>query len=88
MDWKLAAPDEYVCWCKKIDKATVVKAIQDGANTLVDIMNTTTAGTGSNCSTTNPSGKCCHQDIEELIAIYGKPLNNPPSRCCGTGCCS
>jgi len=88
MDWKLAAPDEYVCWCKKVDKGTIVKAIQLGANTLDQIKEKTTACTGDDCYNSNPSKRCCSTDIEKLIEIYGKPLGDAPQRCSSTGCCS
>ena len=59
-----------VCYCIKIDEATIVKAIKNGADTLAQVKETTKACTGSECAELNPSGKCCSKDIKSLISTH------------------
>ena len=80
-NWKDAKNSEMVCYCKEVDKATIVEAINNGAETLKDIQSKTTACTGNECKVKNPSGKCCSGDINELLKIYGN-INNSCSCCC------
>jgi len=56
-----------VCYCIKVDEATIVKAIKDGASTLAKVKEMTKACTGSECAELNPSGKCCSKDIKKLL---------------------
>jgi NAD(P)H-nitrite reductase large subunit len=71
IDWRNAESDEMVCWCIQVDKETIVKAIQSGADTLKKVKETTDACTGNQCKIANPDGRCCSSDIIELIKIYG-----------------
>ncbi|MHC4518030.1 MAG: arsenite methyltransferase [Planctomycetota bacterium] len=67
-------PDaQIICYCKGVTKAAIVEAIQDGTQTLDDVRHVTTACTGTECQTKNPSGRCCSGDIQELMATYGEP---------------
>jgi len=59
-----------VCYCIEVDKATIVNAIKNGADSLTKIKELTKACTGSECATKNPSGKCCSKDIKILIAKH------------------
>ena len=69
----IAMPDaQIICYCKGVTKATIVQAIRDGAQTLDDVRQVTTACTGSECKTRNPAGRCCSVDIHELVAMYRK----------------
>ncbi len=61
-----------VCYCIDVDEATIVSAINKGANSLSKIKEVTKACTGDECATKNPSGKCCSKDIKELIKKYSK----------------
>lgn len=66
-------PDpQIICYCKAITKAAIVQSVHDGARTLDDIRRMTTACTGTECKTKNPSGRCCSDDIQELITVYGE----------------
>ena len=58
-----------VCYCIKVDKATIVKAINNGADSLAKVKEMTEACTGSECAELNPSGKCCSKDIKNLIVL-------------------
>ncbi|MGH4117169.1 (2Fe-2S)-binding protein [Clostridium sp.] len=50
-----------VCLCKAIPKATIKKAIQNGAKTVEDVQKATGAGSGG-CK-----GRRCTPKIEELL---------------------
>lgn len=52
-----------VCLCKGISKATIKKAIKEGATTVKDVQNVTGAGSGA-CS-----GKRCTPKIEEILIM-------------------
>ena len=47
--------DDYICYCTKVDKKTIVDAIHTGATTLKAIKETTTACTGDECAALNPN---------------------------------
>ena len=63
-----------VCLCKAISKATIKKAIHNGANTLEEVQSITGAGSGG-CK-----GHRCTPIIEELLKIelekYLKNIHN------------
>ncbi len=71
-----APEEELVCYCKKIGKKDIVKAIKAGFNTLSAIKKETTACTGGKCKELNPKGRCCSTDILELIRIHSENDNN------------
>lgn len=51
----LEAPEsEYVCYCSKITKKQILKAITDGATTLQDIKRLTGACMEARCKVLNP----------------------------------
>ena len=52
-----------VCLCKAISRATIKKAVQNGATTLEEVQKVTGAGTGG-CK-----GNRCTPKIEELLKI-------------------
>jgi len=67
----LKAPDsEIVCYCKKVSKGEIIKAIKNGAKDLDDIQKITSANTGNQCKTMNPKGRCCAGDIKILLDMY------------------
>ena len=66
---------ELICYCKQITKEEVVEAIEDGAETLLDVQLITNACTGNQCADLNPKGVCCSGDIDKLL---------PPKQ---TSCC-
>ena len=45
-------------------------AVMGGAKTLQDVMKVTGAMKSANCAVNNPSGKCCGNDIKEVIKMY------------------
>ena len=72
MNWKDEKDETMVCFCSRVDKETVVAAIQEGANDVKAIQEQTKAGVGGRCKELNPRGRCCHPDIKELLEIYGE----------------
>lgn len=92
--WKSAKGDQIVCYCIRVDKQTILKAIKDGCNSLNTIQKVTSACTGNRCKELNPSGKCCSADIKLLIHIYSleeeddNDDNDISSGSCSGGCCS
>jgi NAD(P)H-nitrite reductase large subunit len=61
------ADTDYICFCIEVDKGTIVKAIESGADTLKKIRAVTSACTGSDCKNVNPTKKCCSPQINMLI---------------------
>jgi len=53
-----------VCLCQAISRATIKKAIENGARTVEEVKKSTGAGSGG-CS-----GKKCTAKIEELLKEY------------------
>jgi len=59
-----------VCYCIKVDEESIVKAIKNGADSLLKVKEITKACTGSECKELNPSAKCCSKEIKILIAKH------------------
>ena len=59
--------EDYICYCTKVDKKSIVDAIRAGAKTLKEIKERTTACTGDTCATLNPNKRCCSKEIKELL---------------------
>lgn len=85
MNWETAVDSEIVCYCKNVDKGTIISAIKKGSHTLTEIKETTAACTGGNCKEMNPLGKCCSVDILELIKLYASEPDSSKKSCC---CCN
>lgn len=71
-----------VCYCKRVDKRTIIAAIKDGNNSLAEIKKTTKACTGDSCRETNPSGLCCARDIRGLLEKYSNTQQESTHSCC------
>jgi len=54
---------EIICRCNNIDRATIEKAIRDGAKTMNEIFDVTTAGIG-------PCGGSCRRKLQPLLEYY------------------
>lgn len=83
--WRDNPDSVTVCYCKNVKKGEIVNAIKNGNNTLVKIQQSTSACTGKECKKMNPSGKCCADDIHELIFIYSANTDEPHVSSCD--CC-
>ncbi len=73
-DVKNLKSDDLICYCKKVDKATIEQAIDEGADTLFKIKESTKACTGSSCKENNPLKRCCAKEINTLIKSKGKKM--------------
>ena len=65
---------QIICFCNNISKEIIVKAIQNGAQTLNEIYDATTAGVG-------PCGGSCRRKIAPLLEHFletGKVLEEMP----------
>lgn len=56
---------EIICRCNNISRATIEEAIRNGAHTLNDIFDTTSAGVG-------PCGGSCRRKLAPLLEHYLK----------------
>jgi len=72
---------EIICYCKNVTKAEIEQVIKKRAKTLADIQTMTGACTGNQCKELNPSGRCCSEDIKEMLNDNNSKAN---SHCC---CC-
>ncbi len=70
MDWKSAPESEIVCYCRNVTKGQVLKAIEEGAANLREVMDRTNAGKGRDCAIKNPRKTCCHMDIRRILDLY------------------
>lgn len=83
VDWKSQPGTAIVCYCQQVTKTSIVDAVLSGCNSLEDIQQTTGAGIGDRCKETNPSGKCYHRDIIELIKLtLDRPAETGKCNCC------
>ncbi len=71
--------NEIICHCKNVTKAEIENAIKNGAKTLKDVQNMTSACTGNMCEELNPKGVCCSVDILPLLP----PAEKKCCCCCG-----
>lgn len=58
----------YICYCNKVTKEDIRKAIVDcGASTVDEVIQLTGAMKNSNCAVNNPKGSCCYSDIVQAF---------------------
>lgn len=56
-DIRYAPDDEYVCWCSRVSKGDILRAIRQGSQTLEDIKAVTGAYRQGQCMEKNPRGR-------------------------------
>lgn len=56
---------QIICRCNNVDRATIEKAIKDGADTMNKIFDYTTAGVG-------PCGGSCRRKLQPMLEHYLK----------------
>jgi NAD(P)H-nitrite reductase large subunit len=84
-NWNLVADSQIVCYCRQINKGTIVEAIKNGCSTLAQIQDETQACTGNQCAELNPSGNCCSGDLLELLELHRDRTTDQEQ--CGCCCC-
>ncbi len=66
--FKKDANPKYVCYCNKVTEEQVINAVvKDEAKNMKDIIKLTGAMKNGKCEIKNPSGKCCHQVVQNAI---------------------
>ncbi len=65
--YKDGASPKYICYCSQVTEEEILSTIRQGAKTLEDIQRMTGAGSKGFCLTENPSGRCCHREIEKIL---------------------
>lgn len=66
---------DLICYCTRVNKNSIVDAIDQGATTLQKIKEKTTACTGDECATLNPNKRCCSKEINQLIKLNKEKTN-------------
>lgn len=56
-----------LCYCKQVTEEDVVRAIEAGATTFDEVMESTAIGGGGQCKITNPAGRCCSRNYRPFI---------------------
>jgi bacterioferritin-associated ferredoxin len=64
-------PSSLVCYCGRVSRERIVKAIRAGATTLKKVQKATGAGIGDRCKELNPKGTCCIPDIVAITRDNG-----------------
>lgn len=82
VDVEVLHDNDLICYCIEVDKGTIVKAIQNGNDSLKKIKESTRACTGSECKTKNPQKRCCSIEIKKLIELYTEKNDTTYCSCC------
>lgn len=59
----------YICYCNHVKEEDIIKAIEQGADTVEKVIQSTGAMKNSNCAVNNPKGTCCYSDI---VYVFNK----------------
>ncbi len=70
--FKINAYPKYICYCNKITIDDIMQIIKKGAKNISDIMANIHVLKNRNCEKNNPLGRCCYQDINNLIKNHKK----------------
>jgi bacterioferritin-associated ferredoxin len=65
--FKDGANPKYACYCSKVTQEDVIKAVVKGARDVKSVAELTGAMKNGNCIMNNPTGKCCHSEIQRII---------------------
>lgn len=65
--FKNGAKPQYACYCSKVTVDDVIRAVVKGARDVKAVSELTGAMKNSDCIRNNPSGKCCHNEIQRII---------------------
>lgn len=66
--FKKDANPKYACYCNKVTEEQIINAVvNDGANTMKEVLKITGAMSNPQCQKKNPLGKCCHQIVQDAI---------------------
>lgn len=66
--FKKDANPKYACYCNKVTEEQIINAVvNEGANTMKEVLKITGAMSNPQCQKKNPLGKCCHQIVQDAI---------------------
>ncbi len=64
--------DVPLCYCAGLTRAEVKEAVAKGCRTIGEIRETTGKTRQGHCRTENPSGRCCHPVLQEVVQSTAK----------------
>jgi len=76
--------EKIICYCKNVSENSILNAMKQGANSLKDIQNMTSACTGDQCKELNPKKRCCSLEIMKLLNKENDEVKN---NSCSCNCC-
>ena len=59
--------DEIICYCSNVSRQRILEAMQNGAKTLQDVREMTSACTLGRCVELSPKKRCCSPDIVKIL---------------------
>ncbi|MHA2252116.1 MAG: hypothetical protein ACXAD7_17255 [Candidatus Kariarchaeaceae archaeon] len=65
----IGTEDRPICYCKNVLEATIMEelTVKQCCESIEDIQQYTEANTGKNCSIANPTGRCCREEVKQLL---------------------
>lgn len=63
--------NKIICYCSGVGEREILDAIKNGARTLYDIQEKTSACTLGRCKELSPKKKCCSADIIKILRENG-----------------
>jgi NAD(P)H-nitrite reductase large subunit len=69
--------DRMICFCYSVEESVIVRAIEEGAETLMDIRRMTYASTGC-AGCTNEVKKILNKHVPRVQALKAKQTQEPP----------
>ena len=69
-DVELNLDGPYICYCDKVTKEDILRAIDDGASTIQEAIKATGAMQHCNCAVNNPKVRCCSPEFFAVFDMY------------------
>mgnify|MGYP000892608152 FL=1 len=65
-----------ICYCAKLTRGEIIEAVKKGATTITEVRQLTGKTQTGECHSKNPSGRCCHNAVQEVIdrTLLSKPV--------------
>lgn len=57
--YKDKSMDTYICYCSRLSRSDILKAVKNGAETIENVQKMTTKNRTGFCKSENPVGACC-----------------------------
>ncbi|KAL0232845.1 hypothetical protein GEMRC1_011592 [Eukaryota sp. GEM-RC1] len=65
--YKDSSPEVPICYCANLTRGEIIEADNEGDNTLAKVRKCTGKTQTGQCRTKNPSGRCCHKEVQKVI---------------------